>query len=75
MLFNVQCAPASSGPSVAPCTDVGTTAYVPVMIEATIAEYDYANSAQLHGWAISAVLMFYLAGVVVGSIMRVIRSV
>lgn len=68
------CQPQAQGPSVAPCYDIGGTPYAPVSVDLGIADFDYGQVAQLFGWSLSAVLIAYIIGAVVGSIIRLIRS-
>lgn len=68
------CQPQASGPSVAPCYDIGGNAYAPVAVDLGLADLDYSQLAELFGWSVSTVILAYVIGAVIGSIIRLIKS-
>lgn len=75
MAFEVHCAAITGSPSVAPCADAGGVSYAPVMVEYSLAQYDYAAASEFFAWSLSAVLICWIIGLVTGNVIRVIRSV
>ena len=70
----VSCAPAQSGPSVAPCLDVNGVPHAPVIIELSGAPLDLFQASHLFAWSLTIVMSAWLVGVAVGSIIRLIRG-
>jgi len=74
VMYVLTCQPQASGPSVAPCYDIAGTAYAPVAADLGAGALDYAALGELFGWSLTFILIAYVAGGVVGSVIRLIRS-
>lgn len=72
--YVVACQPIEGAASVAPCSDVGGVHFAPVMQAVGWGAVDASNSGQLVANVIVIVLSCFVVGLVVGSIMKVIRS-
>jgi hypothetical protein len=71
----IECIVAPDSVPVEPCGTVGGVALVPVVRQIEpVPSLDYSGLAPLFSWAVSFVLLAFVVGLVVGSIMRVIRS-
>lgn len=75
MSFVITCAPAESGASVAPCADQGTVAMVPVMTNLSAVDAITSEEvSQLYVTSLTAVVVAFFIGTVIGEIIRLIRS-
>lgn len=75
MVDVVSCVAASDGVAVAPCGTVEGVAMVPLVIQLPgYAPLDYSQSGQLFAWAVSLPLIAFIIGLVIGSMIRVIRG-
>lgn len=71
----VECVPAPPGGlAVDPCGTVGGVALVPIVRDVSGTALDYSGTGQLFSWVVTLVLVSFVVGLVVGAIMRVIRS-
>lgn len=73
--YYVQCVLASDGVAVAPCGTVNGEALVPSLVSTEPPALDYSQLGPLFSWAVSCVLIAFVVGLVVGSILRVLRGV
>ncbi len=72
-VLDLRCVPFEGPSSVAPCPLIDGQAYTPVVVS-LLSEFDGSVGPDLFVWAFSLVGLVFVVGMVVGSIMRVIRS-
>ncbi|AXB79777.1 hypothetical protein TQ38_025490 [Novosphingobium sp. P6W] len=70
----LHCVPAPDGVPQAPCGSVGGQALIPVVMAPEPVPIDMSQTVPLFSWSFSIVFASFGAGVVVGAIVRVIRS-
>lgn len=70
----LHCVPASDGVAAAPCGTIDGVALVPVVMAPQPIPIDTSQAAALFAWGLSLVLIVFVTGLTVGSIVRVIRS-
>lgn len=74
MRLVVECIPAVDGVAAAPCGTLNGVALAPIVTAIDGGPLDYSGLGQLFAWSLSFVLLVFVAGHVVGAIVRVIRS-
>ena len=76
MGLRVACTQSGDGVPVHPCGTLDGVAYVPVIVNDPEPDaLDFTNSPELFAWSFTMVLLAWVTGLVIGKIMRVIRSV
>lgn len=73
--YYVQCQVAADGIAVAPCGTVEGVALVPVLVDAVPPALDYSQAGDAFAFGLTVVLVPWIIGMVVGSIVRVVRDV
>ena len=73
-VYAVICTPASDGVAVAPCGTVEGVGYAPSMDAQPSGELDYSQLGPVFAWVFSCIMIAWVIGLTVGSIVRVIRS-
>lgn len=75
MPLHVVCVPAESGPSVAPCADVGGVAHIPSVVALPApGEVGFQNADALFQYSFAWVLVFWGIGICCGAIFSVIKK-
>lgn len=74
MSFTLHCAAIAAGPSVAPCVDAGGTSYAPIMVQDGLLTSTSGQLSQVFAAGFTVVMICFVVGVVVGSVIRLIRS-
>jgi len=71
----VTCVPGAAGASsVAPCSDVDGVPHVVALVEvAGVGPIDFSQANQLFAYGFGSVLMFWLVGVCIGSVLSAIK--
>lgn len=73
--YLVHCQPNGTATSVAPCADLDGVGYSPVMVlESLPGDFSIANTPDLYAWGFGMVMFPFMLGIVVGAIIRIVRS-
>ncbi|GAB7551166.1 hypothetical protein NRB_06630 [Novosphingobium sp. 11B] len=70
----VHCVPAPDGVPAAPCGTVDGVALIPVVLAPQPLQIDTSEAPQFFAWGLGLPLSCFVTGLVVGAVMRVIRS-